>query len=73
MKIQLVTKNAPEYTEGTARDEWFKAVIRHEGKSVDAFIKNTKRNPPILKKDGIAEAPQGWLNYFVREQVIKLA
>ena len=72
MRIQLVTKNVPAYKEGTARDKWFKAILRHEGKTVDTFLKNTKRNPPALNKDGEAEAPNGWLNFFVREHVIRV-
>ena len=73
MKIQLIAKNAPTYKKDTARDKWFKAVRKHEGKSVDVFIKSATKNPPALKKDGKAEAPHGWLNYFVREGVVKLA
>ena len=47
--------------------------MRHEGKTAATFLRNTRRNPPALKKDGKAERPQGWLNYFIREGVIKLA
>lgn len=73
MKIQLIAKNAPSYKNDSARDRWFKAVIRYEGKSVDSFLKNMGKNPPAVTKSGEAEPPQGWLNYFVREKVIKFA
>lgn len=38
MRIQLIAKNAPNYKEGTARDKWFKAILRHEGKTVETFL-----------------------------------
>lgn len=73
MKIQLIAKNAPTYKKDTARDKWFKAVLKHEGKSTNTFLKAAEKYPPTLKKDGTAEAPRGWLNYFVREGVVKLS
>ena len=73
MKIQLIAKNAPSYKKDSAREKWFKAVVRYEGKSVDAFLKNAEKNPPAKTKAGKGEPPQGWLNYFVHEGVVKLA
>jgi hypothetical protein len=70
MKIRIL--DAPEYKPGSARAKWFAAVKRYDKKSVDDFIRNTQKRPPILTKGGEAEAPLGWVRFFEREGVLRL-
>ena len=70
MRIKIL--DAPEYKPGSARAKWFAAVKRYDKKSVEDFLRNTEKRPPIHTKGGEAEAPNGWLNYFVREGAVKL-
>ena len=70
MKIKIL--DAPEYKPGSARAKWFAAIKRYDKKSVDDFLRNTEKRPPILTKDGEAEAPSGWIRFFEKEGVIRL-
>ena len=63
----------PTYKKGTARAKWFTAIKGYDGKDVDAFIDAINKKPPVLKKNGEPEVPQGWVRYFAREEVIKVS
>ena len=71
MKIKIL--EIPEYKKGSARAKWFTAIKRYDGKELDAFLAATTKKPPVLNKHGAGEAPNGWVRYFEREEVIKLA
>ncbi len=62
----------PTYKKGSARAKWFTAIKRYDGKELDAFLTATTNKPPVLKKNGDPEAPNGWVRYFEREEVIGL-
>lgn len=62
----------PTYKNGSTRAKWFTAIKRYDGKDVDPFLAATEKKPPVLKKNGEAEAPSGWLRYFEREEVIEI-
>ncbi len=71
MEIKIL--ETPAYKKGSARAKWFTAIKRYDGKDVDAFVAATTKKPPVLTKSGEPEAPNGWVRYFEREEVIKLA
>ena len=71
MKIKVL--ETPAYKKGSARAKWFTAIKRYDGKDVDAFVAATTKKPPVLNKHGEGEAPNGWVRYFEREEVIELA
>ncbi len=62
----------PNFKKGTARAKWFTAIKRYNGKPVDDFVAATAKKPPVLTKSGEPEAPQGWVRYFEREEVIQI-
>ena len=63
----------PTYKKGSARAKWFTAIKRYDGKDVDAFVEAATKKPPVLNKHGEGESPNGWVRYFVHDEVIKLA
>ncbi len=69
VRIKLV-KRSVEYR--GARAAWYEVLRRHDGKSVDSFMKTTIDKPPALTKKGEAENPKGWLRFFTRTGVAKL-
>jgi hypothetical protein len=71
MKIKIL--ETPTYKKGSARAKWFTAIKRYNGKSVEDFLAAATKKPPVLKKNGEGESPNGWVRYFEREEVIKLA
>lgn len=62
----------PTYKKGSARAKWFAAIKRYDGKELEAFLTATTKKPPVLNKHGEGEAPNGWVSYFEREEVIQL-
>ena len=70
MKIKIL--DTPAYRKGSARAKWFTAIKRYDGKDVDSFVAATTKKPPVLNKHGEGEAPNGWVSYFEREEVIEL-
>ncbi len=70
MKIKIL--ETPAYKKGSARAKWFTAIKRYDSKDVEAFVDATSKKPPVLNKHGEGEAPNGWVSYFEREEVIKL-
>lgn len=70
MKIKIL--ETPTYKKGSARAKWFIAIKRYDGKTVDDFVAAVTKKPPVLTKSGAAEAPNGWVRYFEREEVIQL-
>ena len=71
MIIKLL--ETPAYKKGSARAKWFMAIKRYDGKELDAFLAATTKKPPVLNKLGEGEAPNGWVRYFEREEVIKVS
>ncbi len=55
-----------------ARAAWYAALLAHNGQPAAAYLAACKDNPPSLPKSGVAEAPQGWLSWFVRQGVCAL-
>ena len=55
-----------------ARAAWYAAALAHNGMPVAAYLLACKQQPPSLPKSGVAEPPQGWLAYFVRQGVVTL-
>ncbi len=55
-----------------ARDAWYARLQAHNGKDAASYLASCKENPPSLPKSGVAEAPQGWLSWFVRQGVCTL-
>lgn len=70
MKIKIL--ETPEYKKGTARAKWFASIKGFNGKNVEDFVAATTKKPPVLTKSGEGEAPNGWVRYFEREEVIQL-
>ena len=70
MKIKIL--ETPAYKKNSARAKWFTAIKRYDGKPVEAFLTATTKKPPVLNKHGEGEAPNGWVSYFEREEVIGL-
>ena len=70
MKIKIL--ETPEFKKGTARAKWFAAIKRYDGKYLEDFVAATTKKPPILNKHGEGEAPNGWVRFFEREEVIQV-
>ncbi len=70
MKISIL--ETPAYRKGSARAKWFTAIKSYDGKDLDSFVTATTKKPPVLNKHGEGEAPNGWVRYFEREEVIEL-
>ena len=53
-----------------ARAAWYAALCNHNGKPATAYLRAMALAPPTLptkgKHAGVAEKPQGWLAWFVR-------
>ena len=49
-----------------ARAAWYGVLLQHNGNTAGAYLAACAANPPSLPKSGRAEAPTGWLRYFVR-------
>lgn len=52
-----------------ARQAWYEVLLAHNGQQASAYLQATAATPPSLPKSGVAEAPSGWLNWFVRNGV----
>ena len=70
--VITLTSKKPEYKTGSARELWYAALRRAEGKSPEAFCEAASKKPPTLTKSGAAESPASWLRYFVREGLAKI-
>lgn len=55
-----------------ARAHWYGVLVAHHGQPAAAYLAACKATPPSLPKSGVAEAPQGWLSWFVRNGVCTL-
>lgn len=49
-----------------ARQAWYDVLKAHNGKPAQEYLEATAKTPPSLPKSGRAEAPSGWLRWFVR-------
>ncbi len=55
-----------------ARAAWYERLQGYEGKPAAAYLESCKERPPSVPKSGVAEAPQGWLSWFTRHNVVEL-
>ena len=70
MKVKII--DHLEFKKRSARAKWYAAVNRYDGKDLEAFVAATTKKLPILNKHGDGEAPQGWIRFFEREEIIEL-
>lgn len=49
-----------------ARQAWYNVLVAHNGQPANAYLAATLATPPSLPKSQRADAPTGWLRYFVR-------
>ena len=74
IKISKTVKAA--FRPGTARDLYFQALVAHDGKDVNTFIKNVAASPPSVpgrgKLAGKQEPVQGWLSFFIRAGLVTI-
>lgn len=56
----------PNATFRGARQAWFNVLVAHNGQPANAFLAACAATPPSLPASGRAEAPTGWLSWFVR-------
>ena len=71
--IIKLTKNTPTFKKNSARANWFTAIKRYDGKSVENFLAAAAKKPPVRKRDGTGESPMGWLRYFERNENIQIS
>ena len=61
---------------GGARGKWWAALQKYNGKPVAAFVTHVLANPPSTPKKGKlagkCEPPAGWVNWFVRQGLVKV-
>lgn len=69
-KLQVLKKDAQFRG---ARKEWYAVLVAHDGKPAEEFLKATKDKPPSLPKKGTPEPPMGWLRFFIRAGICKVA
>lgn len=55
-----------------AREAWYKRLVEHDGKPVDAYLTSCKDQPPSVPKSGKVENPTGWLSYFRRQGLVEV-
>lgn len=55
-----------------ARKAWYDVLLAHNGKPIADYEEHCTKNPPSLPKSGRAEAPSGWVRYFVRTGVLAI-
>jgi hypothetical protein len=55
-----------------ARAAWYAVLVQHNGQPAAAYLAACKEKPPSVPKSGVAEAPQGWLSWFVRQGIAQL-
>jgi hypothetical protein len=70
-KTITVAKKAERYK--GARAAWYSMLLAHDGRTDDAFIESCTKQPPAMPTSCKAEDPRGWLRYFVRVGVARLA
>lgn len=65
------------FRQGTARAAYYSAICKHNGKSLNGFIKACAAKPPSYPKagklKGKLEPTAGWVAYFVRTGHVTLA
>ena len=75
--IKLVKGVKANFRQGSARQLYYAAIVKHNGKGVNAFVKHCAANPPSVpnrgKLKGKQEPVTGWLSYFVRNGYITIA
>lgn len=75
-KIKVNPKAKANFRPGTARAEYYDAICKFNGKSVESFAKAVAESPPAVpqrgKLQGQAEPVRGWISFFVRGGYISL-
>lgn len=56
-----------------ARASWYAVLLQYNGQPGNAYLAACAAKAPSLPKSGRAEAPSGWLRYFVRTGACTLA
>lgn len=68
--IKVNPKAKANFRPGTARAEYYDAIVKFNGKSVEAFTKAVAESPPSVpqrgKLKGQVEPVRGWISFFVR-------
>lgn len=62
----VLTVTKPKATFRGARQAWFNVLLAHNGQPANAYLAACAAKPPSLPASGRAEAPTGWLSWFVR-------
>ncbi len=70
--IRIVKKLETPFRDGSARANWWEAVNKHDGKTVEAFAKTVEKRPPHKTVKGQVEDPNGWLAFFKRQGLVAL-
>jgi hypothetical protein len=61
-----LTPAAAKATFRGARGAWFAVLQAHNGQPANNYLAACVAKPPSLPASGRAEAPTGWLSWFVR-------
>lgn len=64
--LGTITVLKPQATFKGARAAWFAVLVQHNGQAANAYLHACAKAPPSLPASGRAEAPTGWLSWFVR-------
>jgi len=76
-KIKVNTDVKANFRKGSAREAYWEAIKKSNGKTVEHFEKACQDNPPSKPKKGKLkgklEPTSGWLSWFVRNGYIELA
>lgn len=76
-KIKVNPDVKANFRKGSAREAYWEAVRKHNGRTLSAFEDYCKENPPSKPKrgklKGKLEPTSGWVSWFVRNGYIELA
>jgi hypothetical protein len=73
-KIVVNGKKKPGFRDGSARQLYYAALVAHDGKTKEEFIKFVEdpATCPRVPKSGKIEKGSGWLNWFKDGEYVKL-
>jgi hypothetical protein len=54
-----------------AREAWYNRLKEFDGKPLDDYIEDCKKNCPQLTKNGTVEPPTGWVGWFKRNGIMQ--
>jgi len=76
MVIRLNKKTKASFRVGSAREAYYNAISKFDGKTVDEFRKNCEASPPSVPGKGKlkdkVEPINGWVSWFARNKYIDL-